>query len=171
MPISLKCDCGRSFRLKDELAGRKVRCPACQTLLTVPDPKAEEEAVAALLADDADEPQEPPRAGIRAEPPSPEQPLPRPRPSDESSPRRALAGPVPAASREKRPPSRRAGSEPEWFARINPTTVGGLLMMLLAVIWFVFGLAVGIIYFYPPILFGLGVISLVKGLSGGNRSS
>jgi hypothetical protein len=43
-------------------------------------------------------------------------------------------------------------------------------MMLAAVIWFLVGLAGGIIFFYPPVLFGLGVISLVKGLSGGNRA-
>jgi hypothetical protein len=38
MPISLNCDCGRALRVKDELAGRRVRCPVCQAVLTVPEP-------------------------------------------------------------------------------------------------------------------------------------
>jgi hypothetical protein len=38
MPIPLKCDCGRSLRVKDDLAGRKVRCPVCKSVLTVPEP-------------------------------------------------------------------------------------------------------------------------------------
>ncbi|MFO1004766.1 MAG: hypothetical protein U0929_02310 [Planctomycetaceae bacterium] len=30
MPISLECECGRKFRVKDEASGKKVRCPDCQ---------------------------------------------------------------------------------------------------------------------------------------------
>jgi hypothetical protein len=55
--------------------------------------------------------------------------------------------------------------EPGWFGSLNAGSVGGLLMMLIAVVWFVGGLAAGIIFIYPPILFVLGVIALVKGLS------
>ena len=37
MPITLTCgDCGQSFRLKDEMAGRKVRCPECESVQVVP---------------------------------------------------------------------------------------------------------------------------------------
>jgi hypothetical protein len=38
-----------------------------------------------------------------------------------------------------------------WFGSLNAGMVGGLLMMLIAVVWFVVGLAVGFIFFYPPI--------------------
>src|SRR5947209_19965792 len=41
MPISIQCGCGRTLRVKDELAGRKVRCPECSTILTVPKSDAE----------------------------------------------------------------------------------------------------------------------------------
>jgi hypothetical protein len=45
-------------------------------------------------------------------------------------------------------------------------------MMMIAVVWFIVGLFVGWIYFYPPILFVLGIIAVIKGLvSGGNRSA
>ena len=38
MPIAFACDCGRRLRAKDELAGRKTRCPGCDKVLTIPDP-------------------------------------------------------------------------------------------------------------------------------------
>ena len=44
MPIPVKCACGKTLSLKDELAGKKVKCPACQKLLSVPTPKVPEES-------------------------------------------------------------------------------------------------------------------------------
>lgn len=46
--------------------------------------------------------------------------------------------------------------------------VGGLLMMAIAVVWFVGGLMAGWIFFYPPILFIIGLIALFKGMLDGN---
>ncbi len=43
----------------------------------------------------------------------------------------------------------------------------GLLMMLGAVAWFVGGLFAGYIFFYPPILFVLGLITMGKGFMSG----
>ena len=40
-------------------------------------------------------------------------------------------------------------------------------MMLIAVVWFVGGLFAGILFFYPPILFVIGIIAMVKGMFGG----
>jgi hypothetical protein len=42
--------------------------------------------------------------------------------------------------------------------------LGGLLMMGIAVVWFVVGLAFNYIFFYPPILFIIGLIGLIRGL-------
>ncbi len=39
MPIPLSCACGRTLRVKDELAGRRVKCPTCGETLTVPTPE------------------------------------------------------------------------------------------------------------------------------------
>src|SRR5438552_1073441 len=36
MPIELTCQCGRDLYLRDELAGKQVRCPDCLRTLTVP---------------------------------------------------------------------------------------------------------------------------------------
>lgn len=38
MPISVTCDCGQSFKLKDELAGKKGKCPSCGGVLVIPGP-------------------------------------------------------------------------------------------------------------------------------------
>lgn len=51
---------------------------------------------------------------------------------------------------------------------IRMGVLGGLIMMAIAVAWFVIGWAAGYIFFYPPILFVIGVIALVKGLLTGN---
>jgi len=36
MAISLTCECGKKLAVKDELAGKRVKCPGCGDLLTVP---------------------------------------------------------------------------------------------------------------------------------------
>lgn len=42
----------------------------------------------------------------------------------------------------------------------------GILMMIGAVVWFVGGLMADIIFFYPPILFVFGLVSLITGFVG-----
>jgi hypothetical protein len=37
LPISITCQCGKKLKAPDKLAGKKVKCPACQHLLAVPD--------------------------------------------------------------------------------------------------------------------------------------
>lgn len=36
MPIKVKCKCGTGFAAKDELAGKRVKCPKCKQLLQIP---------------------------------------------------------------------------------------------------------------------------------------
>jgi hypothetical protein len=36
MPIGVSCTCGKSFHVKDELAGKKIKCPVCQAVVEVP---------------------------------------------------------------------------------------------------------------------------------------
>ncbi|MGH7224468.1 MAG: hypothetical protein ACRELF_14675 [Gemmataceae bacterium] len=50
-----------------------------------------------------------------------------------------------------------------WFGDVNAGVIGGVLMILIAVVWFIAGLAGGIIFFYPPVLFVVGIIAIVKG--------
>lgn len=53
---------------------------------------------------------------------------------------------------------------------IQKGVLGGLGMMAIAVIWFVVGWMSGYIYFYPPILFAIGIYALIKGIRNGNIS-
>jgi hypothetical protein len=57
--------------------------------------------------------------------------------------------------------STRQDDEDSWG---NGKIISGIAMMLGAVIWFCGGLAVGIIFFYPPFLFIAGVIALATGI-------
>jgi hypothetical protein len=38
VPILVACECGKTLRVKDELEGKRIRCPDCQSTLTVPAP-------------------------------------------------------------------------------------------------------------------------------------
>jgi hypothetical protein len=38
MPITFDCACGERLEVDDDLAGRQVRCPVCEGVLTVPRP-------------------------------------------------------------------------------------------------------------------------------------
>jgi hypothetical protein len=51
---------------------------------------------------------------------------------------------------------------------IKKGVVGGLLMMAIAAAWFFIGYSLGFIFYYPPILFLIGVYALIKGLVTGN---
>ncbi|HBK87269.1 MAG TPA: hypothetical protein DDZ56_01365 [Cytophagales bacterium] len=46
--------------------------------------------------------------------------------------------------------------------------LGGIIMIVVAVVWFFVGLYNDVIFFYPPILLLIGIYTLVKGLSKGN---
>jgi hypothetical protein len=47
--------------------------------------------------------------------------------------------------------------------------IGGLLAMLVAVVWFVRGLMADRVFFYPPILFVVGLVGVAKGLMSGSE--
>jgi hypothetical protein len=51
MPITFDCSCGKVLRVPDEHAGKRVKCPACNTVGSVPAPEPQFEVV-------EDEPQE-----------------------------------------------------------------------------------------------------------------
>jgi hypothetical protein len=163
MPIAIECGCGRRLRVKDEFAGRKVRCPVCAEVVTAPPATgAADEAMQVLLTET------PP---VRRKP-RPPQPPPLP-PEPEVSARR---GPPPRPILDDEPPpkkkpkkkKRSRGQPSRWSGiAIHPAIVTGVFMMIGAVVWFFAGLAAGYIFFYPPILFVLGIVSIVKGFTGG----
>jgi hypothetical protein len=169
MPISVKCTCGKSFRLKDELGGRKVRCVACKAVIAVPraEDVAEADTVEMLLVED---PPKPAKRGPLARDDSIQSETPRP-------PARALSRVEDPAPETPRPRKRRRVVEDEEYEDrgsrrrksgmvVSSTIITGLLMIVGAVVWFCGGLAFDIIFFYPPILLVLGIITTVKGFMG-----
>jgi hypothetical protein len=183
MPIPLTCPCGRALRIKDELAGRKVRCPACKDVLSVPEPgEDEDEEIPEVLPAETEEDDEAPPArptrrdavrpsrrrpnddedaetGIQAEPRRGAPPaLPRCPDDEDEEPRRPRRRRRPR--RAPRPAFGQGG-----FGTSEAGIAGGAVMMLIAVVWFFGGLAVGIIFIYPPILFILGIAAMVRGFT------
>ena len=53
-------------------------------------------------------------------------------------------------------------------AGVKKGVLGGVIMMVIAAVWFFGGLAGGYIFYYPPILFVIGLYALVKGIMDGN---
>lgn len=53
---------------------------------------------------------------------------------------------------------------------VKAGVLGGIIMMSIAVVWFFVGLKSGWVFFYPPILFCIGLFAFIKGLFTGNIS-
>jgi hypothetical protein len=165
VPISIACECGRSLRVKDEAAGKKVRCPGCNAALAVPKPEPEaapnvdDEAMNILMSEPA-RPAAAPAARRYSAPEPAGEPY-APRPSSPPPP----PPPRPVFKDEPKRKSRRRESGSRGFS-INPAIITGLLMMGGAVLWFVLGLSANRIFIYPPILFVLGLINVFRGFSG-----
>lgn len=49
MPIKIECSCGKKLLVKDEHVGRTVKCPACQSRLSIP---LAQDEIAASVSDD-----------------------------------------------------------------------------------------------------------------------
>src|SRR5205085_2891791 len=67
--------------------------------------------------------------------------------------------------KKKRPPEKTQQRSLEGNV-IHGGVAVGILAMVGAVVWFVIGLANDVIFFYPPVLFVIGLIALCKGLAG-----
>ena len=81
MPIQVKCanaECGKSLRVKDELAGKTIRCPGCQQPMKVPAAEVEPALAEAVEDEEAPvKPSKPAAAAVRkgtAPPPVPKAP-------------------------------------------------------------------------------------------------
>ena len=183
MPITLSCPCGKTLRVGDEHAGKRVKCPACTAVLTAPKPEADREVVEEaparpLVAQPAAKPmpkeEEDERGSYGMQPAEKTAPVPRPKPEfrkratddedDEDTddePRRAAAGLSRASARRSA----------EKSAQRGVYTVGGALATVVGVGFAVWGnngegrgatklLVAGVII----ALFG--IVSLIQGITG-----
>ena len=56
MPFTISCACGKTLQVREDLVGKKVRCPACQAVVTVPPPTSIQPEAAYRVADEAPAP-------------------------------------------------------------------------------------------------------------------
>ena len=55
-------------------------------------------------------------------------------------------------------------------AGLRKGVLGGIIMIVIAAVWFFGGLAAGYIFYYPPILAVVGIFGVIKGLAEGNMA-
>jgi F0F1-type ATP synthase assembly protein I len=179
----MQCPCDRAFRVKDELAGKKIRCPACKQILLVPAPEieifVEDDAAHYLMAEEpkakkpvaarADEDEEERDERVTAKPAAWVKPAPRREEEEDERPRRRRDEDDEVRPRRKNKIPRRERDEGSGFPAIaiSPAIISGVLMMVGAVVWFVLGIVlIDRIFFYPPILFILGIGAVWRGATG-----
>lgn len=156
--------CQKTLRIPQKFWGKKVRCPQCSEVLSIPaDPVLDAEEVLddiELIEDDDPFVSESPYADDDPYADLPAAPVAAP------SRRRA-------PSRRKKKKQRKATRDQEGGAfafesRMSGSGIlGGIALMALAFIWF-FGalLFADRIFVYPPILFVVGLVAVIKGLIG-----
>jgi len=167
----VSCRCGQQFNAPTHLAGQQVPCPFCQQPILIPasdDPFTT--SFASPIADNSlwnDLPQQPAWS-----PPQPQwdsqqlcqspfaQTPPAFAPQQEISPNAALAHQYLANAHRKE--VEKTEDMDVWG---NGQIFSGILTMTIAVLWFFGGLLVGIIFFFPPIMFIGGMIALINGIA------
>lgn len=171
MSISFDCSgCAKSYTVPVSNAGKRTKCPACDTMLVVPalQSAGAEDAAYAMLADDPEpslEPVERPRR--EAEKDTPVAGVTRF--NVPVSPNRPGSGPGPAAQPRKVRVPRYEEAEERPRRRglsISPGIWAGVGMLVGGTIWLVAGLAAGRLFFYAPILMVIGLFKIVAGLLG-----
>jgi hypothetical protein len=193
MPIVVVCPhCDWEGRVPDNLAGRTGKCPTCGE--RIPIPKRGTRAVDdADIIDDADvvedEPQPESRRPARRDDDDDDRPArTRRRPDDdEDRPARSRRRPAdddeedededdrPRRSRrlrrdeeeDDRPRRPRRKRRRRASGGVNTQmVVGGCIMLLIMIVWFVVGLAFGFCFYWPPIGSVIAIVAIVRGLMG-----
>lgn len=154
MPIELSCDCGKQMRVKDELAGKRIRCPACKEALTVPDAEEELEEVVPVperrvasprgkSRREEDEEEERPRARRR-------------RDEDEEE------------EEEERPRRKKRRERVDDGSSVAVGSIAlGLLLIVGSVVIFVVGLMNGVIWYGAAFVLIAGIGAIARGAVGG----
>ena len=157
MAINFNCPCGEPLEIDNQYAGMNVECPECNGIVMAPErnvlavakPVERKRQPVAEVVDDEDDDDDRPRRRRRRpvedEDDYDDRPRRRKRTKKKAKESQSLEGKV-------------------W----SGSAMGGLLAMLIAVVWFVGGLFADIIFFYPPILFIIGLVGLIRGLVAGD---
>ena len=164
MSVSFRCGCGQQLEVEAEHAGQPVECPTCQQVVTAPRPtptlakRAVRPAEPAAEYEVVDEPTKPssrPKRWADDDDEDDDRPRRKKRSADDRDRARHL---------DKPKHSGWFGTE-NWI--LSGGVIGGLIAMLVALVWFVLGLMADRIFFYPPILFVVGLVGMIKGMMSG----
>jgi hypothetical protein len=183
MSIPVTCTCGRTLLLKSEFAGKRVKCPLCKASLLVPKDEPQDEIVSdfeivqekeefesdfEIVEDTKAPPRSAPSTAIVAT----RRPAAKTDDRDDDPPVRS---PRPARPRRRRRSRARyydSYPEPERSRgggiAISQGVIAGVIMMVLAVVWLVVGLMLGWLFYYPPILFILGIVRIARSILTGD---
>lgn len=177
--IRIRCpECSKPLQVSGGLAGKTGKCPSCGALMKIPVPSPP--AVAAPGPERKPPVRKPPRRSGESQADPPGVPPRRPPIRSES------------ASPPLQDPATNSGvpqiqvTEPDWSSTLKQRSasegglfapekkgiqagvLGGVTMIAISLVWFFGGLAAGIIFYYPPILFVIGLFALIQGLMTGN---
>lgn len=178
MPITFSCACGQQLEMADEYAGKQARCPSCQAVVTVPSaapappplPTAAPPKARLADSDVTDVTDDDHGAGAASLNPLDRRNTPSSRrrrdeddEDDEDRPRRFRRRYEDDEDDDYEPRRRREPQRKFWNNRVT----GGITSIVIAVIWGGILLALDRIPIVAPILFILGVISIIRGLATG----
>lgn len=192
MSIAVKCaSCQWSGNVSDDLAGKKGRCPKCKNVIPIPAVDSQPEFVDDDVVDDGFEvpPKKETQVKKKAKLEFVDDEEEEDRPSKKSRKKSFQSGVEDdddeydgsSRSRSRRDdrddyddrPRKKKRKSSEASSEDGQSPAGlifvGLLMIVGAIVWFVLGLMNDRIFFYPPILLVLGIISLFKGLMGNSE--
>lgn len=169
MPIVFDCECGKTLKVPDEHAGKRVKCPVCNGISFVPGgeepvfeviekppaPRLPRKAKVEFDDDDDDDRGYAVKKRTRDEEEAEE---------EQREERKRLRRKERRRSRRPRPDE---DSDSSSGGIINSGVVGGIISMLIAVVVIVVLLSFGRISIFPIILFVLGFIGFIKGLVTG----
>lgn len=176
MPISVRCVCEKTLKVADKLAGKSVTCPACSTIISVPDlPQIEDPGFEVVEDFPAVEKRNESKLAV-AKPVSKQRVI-IDEDDEDDAPRRKRkrSSEYEDDDDDDRPRRRKKQVKNDggfWsFEKgiMNGSVIGGALAMLGAVVWFVLGLVGNRIFFYPPILFIIGLIGVIRGLMNSGK--
>jgi len=156
--------CGAVLNLREEHVGRRIKCPKCEAVFVVPElePQWEEEdPLFSLASQSAARPPENPAVAMSGPGPGNAR-SPTSTPSYMQPPAATVSPSFAAKTQDLA--AQRAAKEQKSAANRH---IGlGVAMMFGAAIWFVVGLMAGWFFYYPPLLFIVGIITVVKGCFG-----
>lgn len=162
---AIDCEgCGAALKLKEEYVGRRIKCPKCGTALVVPELEPTWE--------DSD-----PLFSIAAQPTAPPIQMPAAPALGHAAGNVGMATSTPSYLRPQAP-----SESPKFAAKTKELATNrqakergtgafrqigiGAVIMSIAAIWFVGGLMAGWFFYYPPLLFIVGIITVIKGCLG-----